>query len=308
MVRKSQSPNAKDEAKPPGSGSKGSTEKSALPPISSSQRSESTASSAAPASTTQPSAFLTLPYTAKEVEFLRKQLSEIRSASAHASAQSGDSTPPPPPSGADGHPPPLPKSPTADSPRDAWTVNVLPKLVMVTEKALQLAADHYPTPTPSSKRGRTEAGSKQKKKSEGEARKDGPHAEGDGSSNKSAGGDEATAANAAKTGTASSASSESHDDEEEESEMNRHKAQRVSPAGTKAQFLAENEYLMEQLRQMQWCPFTCERLLELLSDPGRHCMSKSGTLRGELLQAALRRCILVTFPAAWAAGDGEGSI
>lgn len=68
------------------------------------------------------------------------------------------------------------------------------------------------------------------------------------------------------------------------------------PAGTPAQFAEENAYLVDQLRQIPQCPFSVERLAEILADPP--------TARPAALQAALRRCILVTYPVIVAMDDG----
>lgn len=69
-------------------------------------------------------------------------------------------------------------------------------------------------------------------------------------------------------------------------------------AGTAAQFAEENAYIIAQAQQLQWYPFTYQRWLELLMDPGRyHTAKDEGRLRGDAIQASLRRCILVTYPA-----------
>lgn len=73
----------------------------------------------------------------------------------------------------------------------------------------------------------------------------------------------------------------------------------------KADFLAENAYIMSQLRQLQWCPFTALRLVEVLLSPlqyhtAKHpircggCVVKENCLRGTKLQDTVRRCVLVT--------------
>ncbi|KAG5502861.1 hypothetical protein JKF63_04631 [Porcisia hertigi] len=74
---------------------------------------------------------------------------------------------------------------------------------------------------------------------------------------------------------------------------------RSSPAaGTPAQFAEENAYIIAQAQQLQWFPFTYQRWVELLLDPCKHHTAGStGRLRGDAIQASLRRCILVTYPA-----------
>lgn len=67
-------------------------------------------------------------------------------------------------------------------------------------------------------------------------------------------------------------------------------------SGTAEQFAKENEYLVDEVRQMQYKPFTLQRLLEILADPWRYHSSKDGKLRGDMLQAAVLRCVLVTCP------------
>ncbi|KPI87252.1 hypothetical protein ABL78_3647 [Leptomonas seymouri] len=75
-------------------------------------------------------------------------------------------------------------------------------------------------------------------------------------------------------------------------------APRPTPAaGTAAQFAEENAYILSQAQQLQWYPFTYQRWLELLLDPGKyHTAKNEGRLRGDVIQASLRRCILVTYP------------
>lgn len=69
-------------------------------------------------------------------------------------------------------------------------------------------------------------------------------------------------------------------------------------AGTAAQFAEENAYIIAQAKQLQWYPFTYQRWVELLLDPGKyHTAKDEGRLRGDAIQASLRRCILVTYPA-----------
>ncbi|KPA79592.1 hypothetical protein ABB37_05397 [Leptomonas pyrrhocoris] len=76
-------------------------------------------------------------------------------------------------------------------------------------------------------------------------------------------------------------------------------APRPTPAaGTAAQFTEENAYIRSQAQQLQWYPFTYQRWLELLLEPGKyHTAKDEGRLRGDAIQASLRRCILVTYPA-----------
>lgn len=62
-------------------------------------------------------------------------------------------------------------------------------------------------------------------------------------------------------------------------------------------FEAENAYLLEQFDLLEAPTFTLQRLAEVLLDPRRYHIPVShpeGPLRGEKLQAALRRCILVS--------------
>lgn len=76
-------------------------------------------------------------------------------------------------------------------------------------------------------------------------------------------------------------------------------APRPTPAaGTPAQFAEENAYIIAQAQQLQWYPFTYQRWVELLLEPGRyHTARDDGRLRGDAIQTSLRRCILVTHPA-----------
>lgn len=76
-------------------------------------------------------------------------------------------------------------------------------------------------------------------------------------------------------------------------------AMRPTPAaGTAAQFAEESAYILAQAQQLQWYPFTYQRWLELLLEPGKyHTAKDEGRLRGDAIQASLRRCILVTYPA-----------
>lgn len=61
-------------------------------------------------------------------------------------------------------------------------------------------------------------------------------------------------------------------------------------------FSAENAYLMEQFSMQEGPTFTLQRLAEILIDPAQYnCVGNDGnSLRGDKLQAALRRCILVS--------------
>ncbi|KAH9599537.1 hypothetical protein LSM04_005280 [Trypanosoma melophagium] len=61
-------------------------------------------------------------------------------------------------------------------------------------------------------------------------------------------------------------------------------------------FLEENTYIVEQLQLQQWPFFTLPRLLELLANPFIYNSDAEGKLRGEKLQAAIRRCVLVSAP------------
>ncbi|KAG5477530.1 hypothetical protein CUR178_05235 [Leishmania enriettii] len=73
---------------------------------------------------------------------------------------------------------------------------------------------------------------------------------------------------------------------------------RPTPAGgTPAQFAEENSYIIAQAQQLQWYPFTYQRWIELLLEPGKCHTARDGRLRGDALQTSLRRCILVTYPA-----------
>ncbi|KAK7200324.1 hypothetical protein NESM_000085700 [Novymonas esmeraldas] len=68
-------------------------------------------------------------------------------------------------------------------------------------------------------------------------------------------------------------------------------------AGTPAQFMEENAYILAQAQQLQWYPFTYQRWIEVLLEPGRyHTAREDGHLRGDAIQTSLRRCILVTYP------------
>ncbi|KAG5477000.1 hypothetical protein LSCM1_05334 [Leishmania martiniquensis] len=73
---------------------------------------------------------------------------------------------------------------------------------------------------------------------------------------------------------------------------------RPTPAGsTPAQFVEESAYIIAQAQQLQWYPFTYQRWVELLLEPGKYHTARDGRLRGDALQTSLRRCILVTYPA-----------
>ncbi|CCW63377.1 unnamed protein product [Phytomonas sp. EM1] len=76
---------------------------------------------------------------------------------------------------------------------------------------------------------------------------------------------------------------------------------------TPAQFAEENAYILEQLRTFPECPFTVQRLVEILENPFRHYAgAKDGGLRAEALQKAIRRCVMVTYP--FTTGGGEEGI
>ena len=68
-----------------------------------------------------------------------------------------------------------------------------------------------------------------------------------------------------------------------------------TPSGTDMEnFTAENAYILEQLELLHAPPFTLQRLCEVLLQPSAyHTSAVTGTLRGELLQSAIRRCVLV---------------
>ncbi|EAN84836.1 hypothetical protein, conserved, partial [Trypanosoma cruzi] len=61
-------------------------------------------------------------------------------------------------------------------------------------------------------------------------------------------------------------------------------------------FLEENDYIIEQMQQQQRPFFTLPRLLEILADPFIYNRDAAGKLRGGKLQAAVRRCVLVSYP------------
>ncbi|ORC85748.1 uncharacterized protein TM35_000332050 [Trypanosoma theileri] len=61
-------------------------------------------------------------------------------------------------------------------------------------------------------------------------------------------------------------------------------------------FLEENAYIVEQLQLQQWPFFTLPRLVELLANPFTYNCDSEGHLRGEKLQAAIGRCVLVSAP------------
>ncbi|CCW70934.1 unnamed protein product [Phytomonas sp. Hart1] len=66
---------------------------------------------------------------------------------------------------------------------------------------------------------------------------------------------------------------------------------------TPVQFEEENAYIIEQLRELLECPFTIQRLVEILENPFKHYGSaKDCMLRAEALQKAIRRCVMVTYP------------
>jgi len=60
------------------------------------------------------------------------------------------------------------------------------------------------------------------------------------------------------------------------------------------QFAAENIYLAEQLELFPNAPFTLQRLCEILCEPSKHHATRDGRIRGEVLQSAIRRCVLVS--------------
>ncbi|KAG8345251.1 hypothetical protein ERJ75_001594400 [Trypanosoma vivax] len=71
------------------------------------------------------------------------------------------------------------------------------------------------------------------------------------------------------------------------------------PSVENADFFAEeNVYILGQLRLQPSPFFTLPRLWEILADPYRYNCSAAGVIRGEKLQAALRRCVLVSAPIA----------
>lgn len=80
---------------------------------------------------------------------------------------------------------------------------------------------------------------------------------------------------------------------------------RRSAQEKRSDFAKENTYIIAQLKQVQWCPFTALRFLEVLLNPmqyhsAQHAITsgeslcKKGGLRGMKLQETIRRCILVT--------------
>jgi hypothetical protein len=70
--------------------------------------------------------------------------------------------------------------------------------------------------------------------------------------------------------------------------------QAISPSTDAESFQAENVYILEQLELLHAPPFTLQRLCEVLRQPSEYHTSRStGALRGEMLQAAIRRCVLV---------------
>lgn len=58
-------------------------------------------------------------------------------------------------------------------------------------------------------------------------------------------------------------------------------------------FAAENAYILEQLELLHAPPFTLQRLCEILLLPSQHRTTIAGVLRGDVLQTAIRRCVLV---------------
>ena len=65
-------------------------------------------------------------------------------------------------------------------------------------------------------------------------------------------------------------------------------------------FEAENSYLIEQFNYLESPPFTLQRLCEVIINPQQYHMRKNPdgalgkeSLRGDVLQAAIRRCVLV---------------
>nr|CCC89632.1 conserved hypothetical protein [Trypanosoma congolense IL3000] len=60
-------------------------------------------------------------------------------------------------------------------------------------------------------------------------------------------------------------------------------------------FKEESDYILEQLRLQPWPFFTLPRLYEILADPFKYNCHES-ELRGEKLQSAIRRCVLVSCP------------
>ena len=71
-------------------------------------------------------------------------------------------------------------------------------------------------------------------------------------------------------------------------------ASNILPATDTENFAAENAYILEQLELLHAPPFTLQRLCEILLQPSAyHTSHATGKLRGELLQSAVRRCVLV---------------
>lgn len=70
----------------------------------------------------------------------------------------------------------------------------------------------------------------------------------------------------------------------------------TGPAGSTTQFVDENTYLVDQMKLQPFCPFTIQRIVEILQDPFIQHVGVDGRLRGDALQASLRRCVLVTYP------------
>ena len=69
----------------------------------------------------------------------------------------------------------------------------------------------------------------------------------------------------------------------------------ISHEGDQDAFVMENEYILEQFSELHAPPFTLQRLCEILLNPTEyHIAGGKDVVRGEKLQAALRRCILVT--------------
>lgn len=171
--------------------------------------------------------------------------------------------------------------PPSGTSRDNWAA-ALPSLISITEKLLKASADQYAVVY--AERAAATIGA-------GQGVTNGPSSNGGDTTEKQGGATSAMApppsvhgynvnTSCGNIGTGTSVS------------------QPLLAAGTPSQFIEENAYLVAQARQLQWYPFTYQRWLEILQNPAAlHSSKDRGHLRGDALQASLRRCILVTYPA-----------
>eukprot|EP00796_Vickermania_ingenoplastis_P013437 gene13437-9248_t len=170
---------------------------------------------------------------------------------------------------------------TAEEGDKLWRQH-LDRIASATEKVLQLAASHYDPPPPS------------ERDSKKEPPPPPPHPNGN---------------NTNPTGGAVADGGNEFFMEIPLEDDNR------TPAERMADFQKDNQYIVQQLKAFQWCPFTAIRLLEILQDPQQYHLAganivgaskcKKGGMRGPKVQEAIRRCVLVTSPFFTTSTTGE---